>query len=122
MKKSLEERFKILDNTLKSEDFLANRGLGNEVGYYIFDYDPKHELLVREYIRNLEKRNSPEIDGFKIQVFNLYEIMMDFIEKKGYLDKIEKMEHLHDIMHVSTRINRLLKMEEFDDSQMYFTQ
>lgn len=122
MKKSLEERFEILDNTLKSEDFLANRGLGNEVGYYIFDYDPKHELMVREYIRNLEKRNSPEIDGFKIQVFNLYEIMMDFIEKKGYLDKIEKMERRHDIMHVSTRINRLLKMEEFDDSQMYFTQ
>lgn len=90
MKKSLEERFKILDNTLKSEDFLANRGLGNEVGYYIFDYDPKHELLVREYIRNLEKRNSPEIDGFKIQVFNLYEIMMDFIEKKDISIKLKK--------------------------------
>ena len=122
MKKSLEERFEILDNTLKSENFLANRGLGNEVGYYIFDYDPKHELLVREYIRNLEKRNSPETDGFKIQAFNLYEIMIDFIEKKGYLNQIEKMEHRHDIMYVSTRINRLLKMEEFDDSQMYFTQ
>ena len=122
MKKSLEERFEILDRTLKSEDFLANRGLGNEVGYYIFDYDPKDELRVREHIRNLKKQNSPDIDGFRIQVFNLYKIMMDFIEEKGYLAKTAKMEQRHDIMHVSSSINRLLKMEEFDDSQMYFTQ
>ena len=31
------------------------------------------------------------------------------------------MEMRHDIMYVASRINRLLKMEEFDDSQMYFT-
>lgn len=121
MKKNIQERLQTLDQTIKSEDFLANIGLGNEVGYYIFDYHPKDELAVREHIRNLEINNSPQIDGYRIQVFNLYQIMMSYIEGKGYLDKIVKMEEKHGIMYVATRINRLLKMEEFEDSEMYFT-
>lgn len=121
MKKSIDERFAVLDNTLKSDSFRANRGLGNEVGYYIFDYNPKDELLVREHIQNLLKENIPNSDGYTLQVFNLYQIMMDYIEKEGYQDIIAKWEEKHDIMFIATRINRLLKMEEFDDSEMYFT-
>ena len=121
MKKNIHERLKLLDSTIKSENFQSNRGPGNEVGYYIFDYNPKDELLIREHIRGLVAKNSSQINGYRIQNFNLYEIMMDYIEEKGYLDKITKMEMRHDIMYVASRINRLLKMEEFDDSQMYFT-
>lgn len=111
----------MLDNTIKSDDFLTNKGLGNEVGYYIFDYDPKDELRVRDHVRELENRNLPSVDGYTLQVFNLYKIMMDLLESKKYLNIIEKWEKKHDIMFIATRINRLLKMEEFDDSEMYFT-
>lgn len=121
MKKNIQERLQILDKTIQSESFLTNTGLGNEVGYYIFDYSPRDELLVREHVRDLVNKNEPQTDGYKIQNFNLYKIMMVYIEEKGYLDKIVKMEEKHGIMYVASRINRLLKMEEFDDSQMYFT-
>lgn len=121
MKKTIEERFKALDQTIKSEDFLTNRGLGNEVGYYIFDYDPRDELLVREHVDYLENQNSSVVDGFTLQVFNLYKIMMELLESKKYLNIISQWEKKHDIMFVATRINRLLKMEEFNDSEMYFT-
>ena len=57
MGKTIKDSLSILDETIKSEDFLKNRGLGNEVGYYIFDYDPKDELLVREYVRELCEQN-----------------------------------------------------------------
>ncbi|HBK38083.1 MAG TPA: DUF1788 domain-containing protein, partial [Halomonas sp.] len=30
-------------------DFLAGQGLGNEIGFWIFDYAPEHELQVRAY-------------------------------------------------------------------------
>ena len=36
---------KILEK-IQSPAFLANKGLGNEIGFYIFDYDPRDELLV----------------------------------------------------------------------------
>ena len=121
MKKTLEQSFSVLDNTIKSDDFLANKGLGNEVGYYIFDYDPKSELQVRDHVRELESKNLPSVDGYTIQVFNLYKIMMELLESKKYLNIIDQWEKKHDIMFIATRINRLLKMEEFDDSEMYFT-
>lgn len=120
-KKTIEERFDVLERLLKSDDFLANRGLGNEIGYYIFDYSPKNELLVREYINHLEAKNYPANDGYTLQVFNLYEIMMELLESKRYIDIIAQWEKKHGIMFVATRINRLLKMEEFDDAEMYFT-
>lgn len=123
MKKSIEQRFENLDKTIKSPDFLANRGLGNEVGYYIFDYNSNDEFLVREHVRNLKRQNSPATDGYTIQVFNLYKIMMDYIDDRGFLKKIVDWENEKEngIMFIATRINRLLKMEEFDDSKMYFT-
>lgn len=91
-KKTIEERFDVLERLLKSDDFLANRGLGNEIGYYIFDYSPKNELLVREYINHLEAKNYPANDGYTLQVFNLYEIMMELLESKRYIDIIAQWE------------------------------
>ena len=121
MNNSIQQRLNHLKETINSQDFLANRGLGNEVGYYIFDYNPKDELFVREYIRNLLKNNSPQLEGYTIQVFNLYELMVNYIEEKGYTKAIAKMEEKHGISFVASRINRLLKMEDFDDTEMYFT-
>lgn len=121
MNNSIQQRLNHLKETINSQDFLANRGLGNEIGYYIFDYNPKDELFVREYIRNLLKNNSPQLEGYTIQVFNLYELMVNYIEEKGYTKAIAKMEEKHGISFVASRINRLLKMEDFDDTEMYFT-
>lgn len=47
--------------------------------------------------------------------------MMELLESKRYIDIIAQWEKKHGIMFVATRINRLLKMEEFDDAEMYFT-
>ncbi|HCA5335284.1 TPA: DUF1788 domain-containing protein, partial [Enterococcus faecium] len=44
MSLSIQEHLEKLNEVIQKEDFLLNRGLGNEVGYYIFDYDPKDEL------------------------------------------------------------------------------
>ena len=42
---------------ISDEDFLANKGVANEVRYYVFDYDPAYELLVREKIQDSERIN-----------------------------------------------------------------
>jgi len=35
---------------ITSDDFLANNGLGNEIGFWIFDYSPDHEMEMRSFI------------------------------------------------------------------------
>ena len=72
MGKTIKDSLSILDETIKSEDFLKNRGLGNEVGYYIFDYDPKDELLVREYVRAHSVLNKMHLVYTKRPVIMMY--------------------------------------------------
>ncbi|NBG87675.1 DUF1788 domain-containing protein [Isachenkonia alkalipeptolytica] len=72
--------------------FLEGKGLGNEIGFYIFDYDPKEELLVRDHIRLLKEKCTKSGGETLIQEFDLYEMMLDILEDKGYLQKVFDME------------------------------
>ena len=38
---------------IQSESFIQNKGLGNEIGFYIFDYDPADEMLVNSTTKGL---------------------------------------------------------------------
>ena len=49
--KTIHERLDILEEKMREEKFRQNKGLGNEVGYYVFDYDPRDELEVRKRIK-----------------------------------------------------------------------
>ena len=56
----IDKKIHKIESKIKEPSFLENKGLSNEVGYYIFDYDPKYELKVRDdkAIINLLKLNS----------------------------------------------------------------
>lgn len=90
--KTIFERLDAIIPEIEKKSFRENRGRGNEVGYYIFDYQPKYELTVRDYIRFIkEKINSGNL-GFKIKEFDLYEVMLEILNFKGYLNKNIEME------------------------------
>ena len=58
---TLEERLDQAEAMIKKPSFRKNKGLGNEVGYYIFDYPPEQELLVRERVDYIRKRMSSQM-------------------------------------------------------------
>ena len=66
--------------------------MGNEVGYYIFDYPAKDELVVRERVNYIRNKNDNSFDGFKVVVFDLYDIIINILTEKGYLDKCFEFE------------------------------
>ncbi len=76
----LEERLDLLKDELQKEDFLKARGLGNEVPFWIFDYPPEEELLVRDtvsrIISNLESRSIGVLE------IDLYELCVEIATKK----------------------------------------
>ena len=47
---ALDERLDKAEEMIAKPSFRENKGLGNEVGYYIFDYMPKDELIVRKRV------------------------------------------------------------------------
>lgn len=121
MTKDINARLKILDETFQEEDFLLNKGLGNEVGYYIFDYHPAEELLVREHIKLLQENSDLYQEGYELKVFNLYHIMIDYLRERQLLSRAEKFEKHGGIEEVTTKINRLLKMDG-KEQQNYFVE
>jgi len=106
----LESRLNKLEDKIKQPNFRKNKGLGNEVGYYVFDYPANQELLVRERVGYLEAKY--ENQDFKIVVFDLYDIMMDLLIKEGFLDLCEEFEKTKGLSEIIKAVNEMLRMEE----------
>lgn len=69
--------------------FLSNKGLSNEVGIHVFCYDPKDEIVVRDYIRRLKaEANTP----YRIIECDLYEIFLSLLEDKRVLRSVQGLE------------------------------
>lgn len=60
---TIEEKFNIAETKIRQPCFLENRGMGNEVVYYIFDYDPPPS-----WIRSRRMYQMNEYEVFKVQV------------------------------------------------------
>lgn len=73
-------------NRISDKEFLANKGVANEVRYYVFDYEPCDELIVRNKIAALKKQNNPEADGFQIVEYDLYKMIIEILENENYID------------------------------------
>jgi len=90
--KSIYERLDKILPTLIDRRFRENKGLGNEIGFYIFDYDPQDEMIVREHIAFLKQKINNDSMDINIKEFDLYEIMLEILDSKGYLKKVFDME------------------------------
>lgn len=108
---SIYENLNKIEGIIKKDSFRKNWGLGNEVGYYIFDHDPHDELKVRKYVDNLKNKinNNPNL-SFKIIEFDLYNIIIEILQEKGYLKKIFELEEKKGRKYTKKAINNLLKL------------
>lgn len=107
---TLDERFDKAETIIDKPSFRKNKGLGNEVGYYIFDYPAEQELYVREKIAYIQRKNENSTEDYTIVVFDLYEIMMEILEEKNYLKKCYDMEIKRGFQKVSTAVSNLMRV------------
>lgn len=115
---TLEEKLDRIEEEISKEDFKTNRGLGNEVGYYVFDYPAEEELRIRERIKYLVDKNNVNITGFEIAVYDIYEMMIDYIEEQGLLEACIGMEEQDGMEHLIATVVEFLNM---DQEENYFT-
>lgn len=83
---SIYDRLNKIEAVITEKDFLENKGLSNEVGYYIFDYSPKDELIIRNYIAFLKNKINSSSTKAKIVEYDLYNLMIKILDQEGYLD------------------------------------
>ncbi|MGB4438741.1 MAG: DUF1788 domain-containing protein [Sedimentibacter sp.] len=109
---SLEEKLDIVERMIKAESFRQNKGLGNEVGYYVFDYPADKELVVRERIDYMKNKNSKGTDGFELAVYDLYDIIIDLLEKEGFLEQCFKFEKKKGMEQIIKAVGNLLQIND----------
>ena len=93
MTQTFEERLNQILPRITSEDFLQNRGLGNEIGFWIFEYPPEQEMAVRSFLSEvvepaLRRRQPP----LRYVCVNLLELVVDVLEHRKLFDKVIKMQ------------------------------
>lgn len=108
----LENRLKQLEDKIKLPNFRKNKGLGNEVGYYVFDYPAEQELLVRERIDYLKSKYATNNHDFQLVVFDLYDIIMDILIQEGFLELCMEFEKTKGFSEITKAVNEMLRMEE----------
>jgi hypothetical protein len=90
---TLEERLNQVLPRITSRDFLDSKGLGNEIGFWIFDYPPEREMDVRGFLSGtvlpaLSKQVPPVSAG----TVDLLKLVTELLEERKLLDKAMEMQ------------------------------
>ena len=83
--KALQSRLDLILERIENPRFLNNDGLGNEIGFWIFDYPAKQELVVRDYLTHLIDKL--EKHGHTFVTINIYEILVEMLASRGLLER-----------------------------------
>ena len=110
----LNMRLDKAEEMIKKPSFRQNKGLGNEVGYYVFDYPAEEEMLVRERVEYIRQKNENSIDGFKVVVYDLYEIIIGILKDKGYLEKCFEFEKTKGFERITKSVSNMLRITSAD--------
>lgn len=93
MKLTLEDRLNQILPRIASREFLESKGLGNEIGFWIFDYPPDREMDVRTFVTEtvlpaLAKQAQP----VKTAAVDLFKLITELLQERNLLDKAFEMQ------------------------------
>lgn len=108
--KQIIERLNDLQEIILEPDFTSKKGLGGEIGFYIFDYDAADELIVRQAIPDLIQYSQKRNEALQFRVFDLYDMMIRFFEKRGYIEKNINMEQQKSSEELFSVMRKALKI------------
>ena len=83
--KALQSRLDLILERIENPRFLNNDGLGNEIGFWIFDYPARHELVVRDYLKHLADKLGKR--GYQFINVNIYETIIEMLASRGLLER-----------------------------------
>ena len=90
---SLEERLNQILPRITSSDFLQSKGLGNEIGFWIFDYPPERELEVRSFVQGtVMPALAKQVPSIKAQAVDLFKLVTELLGERNLLDKAMEMQ------------------------------
>ena len=111
----LHERLDQMEDAIRKPSFRQSSGRANEVNYWIFDYPPERELEVRERIKYMQNKNAKGGEEFDLVVFDLYDIIIDFLEKNGFMEECYKFEQKKGLERITKAVSNSMKINDDDN-------
>lgn len=112
-------RCEALRARLGEDDFLHNRGLGNEIGFFTFCYDASLELRACEFFAQLEAESASGALPCNLMVRNLYDTFLGLLEKKRILAAVPKQEARRGSDHLLKRLRSIATPEALASELAY---
>lgn len=113
MSQSFEQRLNQILPRITSEDFLQNRGLGNEIGFWIFEYPPEQELAMRDFLTTtVEPALTKQQPRLRHASVNLFELVIGLLEERKLLDKAIDMQAAQGDAKALESLRRVLKEDK----------
>lgn len=92
VREDFDHRCEAFRERLQQPDFLANKGIGNEIGFYTFCYDPSLEFECRAYVSDLQREAAEGKLPCTLKVVNLYDALLAIAEERHILRAVPKRE------------------------------
>ncbi len=92
MNEKFTDRLNQILPRIKSQELITNSGLGNEIGFYIFDYPPEEELTLRNMLDSILNQLAKQRPDLKVAKVNLFELVIDILKSRNLLDRALKMQ------------------------------
>lgn len=93
MSLTLEERLNKIISRITSKEFLESKGLGNEIGFWIFDYPVDRELVVRDFLNGtVLPALTRKVPSIKVGTVNLFTLITDLLQERNLLEKAFEMQ------------------------------
>ncbi|MCA6065377.1 DUF1788 domain-containing protein [Thalassolituus marinus] len=92
MDQYLQGRLNQIQEKIISPEFLSGQGLGNEIGFWIFDYAPEDELSVREHVAFVSSMIEKKYSNLSMVNINLLECLVEYLGDRNFLDKAVQMQ------------------------------
>ena len=123
---SLEERLNQILPRITSREFLDSKGLGNEIGFWIFDYPPERELEVRSFIDGvLLPGMAKRQPALRPAVVNLFNLIIELLEDRKLLGRVLDIQTTKGDAAALTALRPVLKEDKLAEriaSQIDFDQ
>jgi hypothetical protein len=110
---SFEERLNQVLPKISSDEFLNSKGLGNEIGFWIFDYPPEREMEMRDFLtRTVLSSLNKSLPPIRAGAINLFDLVIQLLQERQLLDKAIDMQQTKGDEAVMAALRPVLKEDK----------
>lgn len=98
---------------------MENKGIGNEIGFFTFCYDPALEMQARAFFADLERESETDDKPYRIVSRNLYDVFLGICEKRRILKAIPVQEAKHGTANQLKQLSKICTPAAFAEAIDY---